>query len=99
HRGVQMLPAACLATLFSMTLSFAVPSFSHATPFSASGQDILVLACFGAFQLAGGMLLFTYGVRLVPAAESALLSIIETVAAPVWVYLVFAENPGSQALL
>jgi len=99
HRAVQMLPASCLATLFSMILSFSVLTYSHATPLSASGQDIVVLAGFGALQLAGGMLLFTYGVRLVPAAEGALLSIIETVAAPIWVFLIFGENPGSQALL
>ena len=45
------------------------------------------------------MLLFTYGVRLIPAAESALLSVIETVAAPIWVFVFFAEDPGLQAIL
>jgi drug/metabolite transporter (DMT)-like permease len=45
------------------------------------------------------MLLFTYGVRLIPAAESALLSFIETIAAPIWVFVFFDENPGLRALL
>jgi EamA-like transporter family. len=45
------------------------------------------------------MLLFTYGVRLIPAAESALLSVIESVAAPIWVFAFFGEDPGIQAIL
>jgi drug/metabolite transporter (DMT)-like permease len=99
RRSVQMLPASCLAALFSMILSFTVLVISDRTPLTVSGRDLAILAGFGAVQLAGGMLLFTYGARLVPAAKGALLSIIETIAAPLWVYVVFDEQPGSQALL
>ena len=99
HRGVQMLPASCLATVFSMILSLSVLTLSHRTPLDVDMHDLLCLAGFGALQLAGGMLLFTYGVRLIPAAESALLSVIESVAAPIWVFAFFGEDPGIQAIL
>jgi len=99
NHGVQMLPASCLATIFAMILSLSVLTLSGHSPLEVDGHDLLLLACFGAFQLAGGMLLFTYGVRLIPAAESALLSFIETIAAPIWVFVFFDENPGLRALL
>jgi drug/metabolite transporter (DMT)-like permease len=99
HRHVQMLPASCLATAFSALLSASVLCLSHQSPLEVGPLDLLYLACFGAFQLAGGMLLFTYGVRLIPAAESALLSIIESVAAPLWVLVLFAETPSSQTII
>ena len=99
NHGVQMLPASCLATIFAMILSLSVLTLSGHSPLEVDGHDLLLLACFGAFQLAGGMLLFTYGVRLIPAAESALLSFIETIAAPIWVFVFFDENPGARALL
>ena len=99
RRGVQMLPASCLAALFSMILSFSALASSDRTPLALSGHDFAVLAGFGAVQLAGGMLLFTYGARLVPAAKGALLSIIETIAAPIWVFFFFDERPGAEELL
>ena len=94
-----MLPASCLATVFAMILSFSVLTLTGGSPFVIDTHDFLCLAGFGALQLAGGMLLFTYGVRLIPAAESALLSYVESIAAPIWVFVFFAENPGLFALL
>ncbi len=99
HREVQMLPAACLAALFSLLLSAAVLGSAGRSPLAVEAHELPYLAAFGALQLAGGMLLFTYGARLIPAAESALLSIIESVSAPIWVYLAFGEDPGVRAVL
>ena len=39
--------------------------------------------------------MFMVGARLIPAAESALLGMLETVLGPVWVWLVLNERPGS----
>jgi drug/metabolite transporter (DMT)-like permease len=98
-RQVQMLPASCLASLLGVLLSSAILALSGRAPWPVAGRDLACLAGFGALQLAGGMLLFTYGARLIPAAESALLSIIETVGAPIWVFVLFGEDPGSAALI
>jgi drug/metabolite transporter (DMT)-like permease len=98
-RGVQMLPASCLATVFGALLSFGVLFASHRLPWPILPLDLAWLTGFGALQMAGGMVMFTYGVRLLPAAESALLSIIESVSAPVWVFVFFAEDPGIRAIV
>jgi drug/metabolite transporter (DMT)-like permease len=57
------------------------------------------LALFGAGQLALGMVMFTTGARMIPAAEAALLSTLETILGPIWVWIIFAENPGERTIL
>jgi drug/metabolite transporter (DMT)-like permease len=99
RRNVQMLPASCLATVFAAILSFAVLAAAHRMPWPVAPTDLAWLVGFGALQLAVGMLMFTYGVRLIPAAEGALLSIIEAVSAPIWVYFIFGEDPGIRAIV
>jgi drug/metabolite transporter (DMT)-like permease len=95
NRNVRMTPAACLATLLAGTLAL----LQGASPGSASLPDLGCLALLGAGQLALGMILYTSGARLIPAAESALLTYIEIVFGALWVWLVFAENPGARALI
>jgi drug/metabolite transporter (DMT)-like permease len=99
RRHVQMLPASCLAAVFAAILSFAVLAFGHRPPWPVASSDLAWLVAFGALQMAVGMVMFTYGVRLIPAAESALLSIIESVGAPIWVYFFFDEDPGIRAIV
>ena len=53
----------------------------------------------GAVTLSGGMVLYTLGSRVVPAAELALLSNIEVMLAPVWVWLVLGETASATTLL
>ena len=44
-------------------------------------------------QYTGGFVLITLGARYLPAAEVALLSLAETVLAPIWVWLGVGEVP------
>ncbi len=46
--------------------------------------DALWSIAMGAVTLSGGMVLYELGSRVVPAAESALLSNIEVMLAPLW---------------
>jgi drug/metabolite transporter (DMT)-like permease len=62
-------------------------------------QEVGLLALLGIGQLALGMILYTTGARLIPAAESALLANIEVVLGGFWVWLVFAEDPGVRTLI
>jgi drug/metabolite transporter (DMT)-like permease len=66
--------------------------------FSISAVDFGYLFLFGAVQLAIGLILFTTGARHIPAAQAALLSLVETVLGAFWVYLFLGENPGIYAL-
>jgi drug/metabolite transporter, DME family len=64
----------------------------------ATGQDLtppaddIALALFmGAVTLAGGMILYTFGTRVVPAATATLLSQVEVILGPFWVWLFLDE--------
>lgn len=64
-----------------------------------TGHDFIVLALIGLVVLPVALTLFFSGARYVPAAEVALLSLIEAVLGPVWVWLVIGEAPGHEALV
>jgi drug/metabolite transporter (DMT)-like permease len=93
HPDIQMAPAAVLAT--ALTALVALPL---ADPLQTSGRDLALLAFFGVGQFGLGFLLFVKGARLLPAAETSLIGMLETVLGPIWVWLVLGEQPGSAAL-
>lgn len=64
-----------------------------------SASDVMWLAAGGIWQLGLGYMLFAYGARWVPAAQLLFLGMIETVMAPVWLWLVFGEVPLDATLI
>jgi drug/metabolite transporter (DMT)-like permease len=90
HPEIQMAPAAALAT--ALTALVALPL---ADPLQTLPRDLLLLAFFGVGQFGAGFLLFMAGARLIPAAESSLIGLLETVLGPLWVWLVLNERPGA----
>ena len=60
--------------------------------------DYGLLALFGVVQMAFAIVLFATGVRLMPAADAGLITLIECVVAPLWVWLAFAEMPETRTL-
>ena len=90
---VRMLPAACLATLFTLVIGFLFAGSLRVGP-----ADAAWLFVFGALNLALGMMCFVTGVRLLPAAIAALIGTAEPVLGPVWVWLVHGEVPASRTL-
>jgi drug/metabolite transporter (DMT)-like permease len=93
HRDVSMTSATCLATV--MTGLIALPFASMAV----SPGDLTLLAFFGIGQMGLGLIMFTAGVRLIPVADAGLITVLEVILAPVWVWLVFGENPGMRAIV
>ena len=93
HPEIQMAPAAALAT--ALTAAVALPL---AEPFTTSSRDLTLLAFFGVGNFSAGFLLFMNGARMIPAAQSALLGMLETVLGPQWVWLVLNERPGAASL-
>jgi drug/metabolite transporter (DMT)-like permease len=49
-------------------------------------------------QFGAGFLLFMTGARLLPAAETALIGMLETVLGPLWVWLLLSERPSTASL-
>jgi drug/metabolite transporter (DMT)-like permease len=43
--------------------------------------------------------LFAAGARLVPAAEAALITLLEVILGPIWVWLVLSERPDTATLV
>ncbi len=88
-RNVDMIPATCLAGVFAAIVSgFLVESFA------ISGNDLLVAILLGAGQIGVQYIILTIASRHVPAAELTLLMLLEVVAAPVWVWMLFGETPA-----
>lgn len=60
--------------------------------------DLALLALFGVAQMGLGLVMFTAGVRLIPAADAGLISMLEAVLGPLWVWIAFDEHPGVRTL-
>jgi drug/metabolite transporter (DMT)-like permease len=58
-----------------------------------------ILVYMGIFQLGIAFILYTVAVRQLPAIESILISMIEPILNPIWVFLVVGERPGPLAIL
>src|SRR5438094_7862681 len=84
-----MAPASALAT--TLTALVALP-FSE--PLETVPRDLALLALFGVGNYGTGFLLFMAGARSIPAAQSALVGMLETVLGPLWVWLVLNERPA-----
>src|SRR5262245_21796346 len=89
-----MAPASALAT--TLTALVALP-FSE--PLRTTARDLGLLAAFGVGNYGLGFLLFMAGARMIPAAQSALVGMLETVLGPLWVWLVLNERPGVATLI
>jgi drug/metabolite transporter (DMT)-like permease len=95
HRAdVSMAPATCLSQVF-LLLAFA----PFATPAQIGGDDVLWLALLGGGQIALGLALLTVGARLIPAAQVGLITLLEVVLGPIWVWIALSEQPGTATLL
>lgn len=94
----NMLPAVALGGVFSMiagAIALAILGKSVLIPL----PEIAISALMGAVTLTGGMLLYTVGSRVVPAAQATLLSLVEVLLAPVWVWLLLGETVSQGTLI
>lgn len=94
HPEVRMTPAVCLGTGMAC-----VAAFFLSGPLAVSAPDLGWLFLFGAVNLGAGLAMFVTGARLVPAALAALVSTLEPVLGPVWVWLFHGEVPGTRTVV
>jgi drug/metabolite transporter (DMT)-like permease len=94
YSGVRMTSAVCFGTIVA-----GVVAFTLSGPLAVSWGDLGLLFAFGALNLGLGMALFASGARLVPASMAALLGTFETVAGPIWVWLVHEEVPSARTVI
>jgi DME family drug/metabolite transporter len=90
----QMLPVSMLGGVFSAIVACVVLA-GLGQPITVSGWDMGISAGIGALILALGMVMYTLGSRVIPAAELTLLSLIEVLLAPVWVFVILGETASA----
>lgn len=93
----DMLPGVALGGVFAAAAA-AVVLVLAGDPVLIPARDIALAMGMGVVLLAGGMMAYTLGSRALPAADLALLSMIEVMLAPVWVWLVLGETVGAGTL-
>jgi drug/metabolite transporter (DMT)-like permease len=93
QRQVSMAPA----TWLSQALVFVC-----AAPFASTAdigpKDIALLAGLGVTQIGLGLIFLSIGARLIPAAEVALITLLEIVLGPLWVWMFLGEQPSATTL-
>jgi drug/metabolite transporter (DMT)-like permease len=66
---------------------------------SISLQDFAILFVFGLTTIGLAFVLFMEGAKFIPSAEAGLISLLDVVLGPLWVFIAFGENPGLATLL
>jgi len=94
RRDVSMAPATFLSQLVVLV---SIGWFASAG--SVESLDVTLLAALGITQIGLGFVLLTIGGRLIPAGEVALITLLEIVLGPLWVWAVFSERPSAATLL
>jgi drug/metabolite transporter (DMT)-like permease len=93
RRDVSMAPAICLSQLIVFAVTAPLADFGAVTD-----RDLALLVLLGAGQIGLGLAFLTIGARLIPAAEVALISLLEVVLGPLWVWLALSEEPARTTL-
>jgi len=93
RRDVSMAPATCLSQAILV-----VAFLPLADPGQVGGEDVVWLATLGIGQIGLGFVLLTVGARLIPAAQVGLITLLEVVLGPLWVWLALDERPSTLTL-
>jgi drug/metabolite transporter (DMT)-like permease len=91
---VSMAPATCLSQAI-LVVAFA----PYADPGAIHGADVGWLAALGIGQIGLGFALLTVGARLIPAAQVGLITLLEVVLGPLWVWIALDEQPSTLTLV
>jgi drug/metabolite transporter (DMT)-like permease len=94
HRDIPILEAVIVGSVLAMAAGMLLGS-----PLSVHVADLVWLALFGAISMGLGLALFTVGARRIPSAQAALINALESLMAPFWVWLAFAEVPPTTTFI
>jgi drug/metabolite transporter (DMT)-like permease len=95
HRSeVSMMPAT-----FASQVLVVVACLPFLDLGSTSRSDWPILAALGIGQMGLGLAFLTIGARLIPPAQVAIISLLEVVLGPLWVWLAYDERPAAATLV
>jgi drug/metabolite transporter (DMT)-like permease len=93
RRDVSMAPATCLSQVILLVVFLPLADVGD-----VGGNDVVWLALLGGGQIGLGLALLTVGARLIPATQVALITLLEVVLGPIWVWIALGERPGTATL-
>lgn len=93
-RATSMLPAVALGQVILVICAAPFADFGSITQ-----HDLVVMVIMGVLQTGLGQLFFVMGARLIPTTMVALITLLEVVLAPVWVWMFHSETPGGGTLI
>lgn len=93
-QDVDLIPAVFVGGALSACLMLPL-----ALPLTASLHDILILAVLGVFQLGLPCMLMVHAAKGLSAPEISLLSLLEVLLGPLWVWLAIGEVPATATLV
>ena len=94
QRDINMVPAVCASAL--LCALFVLP---FASPLGVTPVELGLLVLFGVTQFGLGLLLLAFGTPLVSATRGALIGVLQTPLATLWVWWAFAEQPAVLTLV
>lgn len=97
-KSTEMLPAVFLSGIFAVLLSLLI-CLVAGLPMVLSLRDAGISLGMGVYQVGAGLILYTIGSRSLPAAELTLLSLVEVVLAPLWVWVFLGETAAVNTLI
>lgn len=93
-RHVDMLPSVVFGALIATAIGGVMSG-----GLDISRREILICLAWGALLSGFAHSIYTFASRHVPAAEITLLSLVEMIASPFWVWLVMDETPTGYTLI
>jgi drug/metabolite transporter (DMT)-like permease len=94
YPGMSMTSINAMGAFVASAVAYRLSPHPAVTPF-----DIGTLAIFGGSTICVAFILFMEGAKHIPAVETGLVSMLDVVLGPIWVWLAFGENPGIMAIV
>ncbi|MFT8719257.1 DMT family transporter [Acetobacter sp.] len=88
-----------IASAFCSLACFAIALFHSSGTLLPTSAELCMLAAFGVLTQAFCFLLFLLGSRYIPPSEAGLITLLDVVLGPFWVWLAFGEQPEGVAIL
>ena len=95
-RTIASSPESVLVWSNLICFIVAIPFFFAKMP---TGLDLILLLLMGVVQVGVAYVLYTYALRYVTSLELILITVLEPLLNPVWVFLIRGEKPGWTAIL
>ena len=93
QRGINTGSSVGIISLYNLVAAAAIFPFAYKAMGNVTIGAIVVVCLMGTFQLGIPFVFFIRGLRVVPVVEASLLTLLEPVLNPIWVWIFRGEKP------